>query len=97
MFIPGAESNPKTVATIGKTGFALIGAGGMGRRWFGALAKSKLCALAAVVDADQNKAAALTQRLKGCEALSDWRTVLEKPTVQAVVKPELEMIQQHLL
>lgn len=57
----------------------------MGRRWFGAIAKSKSFGLAIVVDANLGKAAALAQRAKDCEALSNWRLVAARPDIQAVV------------
>lgn len=73
------------MATTGKLKLALIGAGGMGRRWFGAITKSKECDLAAAVDADIKKAAALARQVNGCGVLSDWRLTLKMPSVQAVV------------
>ncbi len=73
------------MATTGKIKLALIGAGGMGRRWFGVITKLKLCDLVVVVDVDLKKATSLAQQIKGCEALSDWRLIFKKPEIQAVV------------
>lgn len=69
----------------GKLSLALIGAGGMGKRWAHAMKQVRGIAVRAVVDVDSAKAQALAGNFKGCESLQDWQGLLTRSDIDAVV------------
>lgn len=64
---------PKFKVQSPKIGIVLVGAGGMGKRWAGALQKTKGIIFSAVCDADEEKARAVAAEHGGCAVFSDWR------------------------
>ncbi len=70
---------------IGKISLALIGAGGMGKRWARALKQARGVTIRAIVDVDSARATALASNFKNCESLRDWQSLLTRPDIDAVV------------
>lgn len=68
-----------------KIGIALIGAGGIGKRYGNALKKSKEFKLLFVVDTDTTRAKSVADNHPGCEIFSDWRKLHTKKEVEAVI------------
>lgn len=68
-----------------KINLALIGAGGMGRRWALAVAKSSEFSLCVVVDKNIKIAKVLAEEIGNCEAITDYRKVLKQGDIQAVI------------
>ena len=62
----------------------LIGCGSVGRRRAGIVAADATARLAAVSDVDAGRAAALAGET-GAEAFADWRTLVERPDLDAVI------------
>lgn len=68
-----------------KINIALIGAGGMGKRWAHALGQAKDFAVRAVADVDVERAQGLAALFKKCDVLSDWKAVMKRADIDAVV------------
>jgi predicted dehydrogenase len=64
---------------------AHIGAGRMGRRWVGALAKSNLVTLTTIVDHGSGEAQKLVAQVPGCRATTDIKSVLQDSAVDALI------------
>lgn len=69
----------------GKISLALIGAGGMGKRWVHAMKHVYGVVVRAVVDVDSTRAKILAKNFKNCESLGNWRDVLLRQDIDAVV------------
>lgn len=69
----------------GKLSLALIGAGGMGKRWAHAMKHVQGVVVRAVVDVDSTRAKAFANNFKNCESLGDWRDILLRQDIDAVV------------
>lgn len=63
---------------------ALIGCGGRGMGLLG-VHNDPRCTIAAVCDVDQNRAAAAQARIGGGQAYSDFRRILDRPDIDAVL------------
>ena len=70
---------------IGKISLALIGAGGMGKRWAHAMKQVRGVAVRAIVDVDSARAKTLANNFKNCESLGDWHSILLRSDIDAVV------------
>jgi predicted dehydrogenase len=70
--------------TGNKLNFALCGAGGMGRRWAGVLARSKKATLRVVVDIDAGRALELAKQYNALSA-HDLNSVLNDPKIDAAL------------
>lgn len=64
---------------------ALIGAGGMGRRWAWAITQVPALSCRVVVDTDINRAEEVSRKFSDCAVSSDWKKVLRRPDIDAVV------------
>jgi predicted dehydrogenase len=62
----------------------LIGCGAVGRRRAGNVGADETARLAAVSDVDAERAAALASET-GAEAIADWRALVERPDIDAVI------------
>lgn len=69
----------------GKLSLALIGAGGMGKRWAHAMKQVHGVAVRAIVDVDSTRAKELANNFKNCESLDDWHDILARQDIDAVV------------
>jgi len=68
-----------------KIQIALIGAGGMGKRWARALGQAKDFAVRVVADVDVERAKSLAAHFKKCDVVADWRAVMNDKDIDAVV------------
>ncbi|MBI5728692.1 MAG: Gfo/Idh/MocA family oxidoreductase [Candidatus Magasanikbacteria bacterium] len=68
-----------------KIRIALIGAGGMGKRWARALTRARQFDVRAVVDVDRARAQQLAGLFKKCDGVVDWKVVLKRLDIDAVV------------
>lgn len=64
---------------------ALIGAGGMGSHWAEAIRRTAGLNLKAVADVRRSRREALASRFKNCEVESDWRAVVKRIGIHAVI------------
>ncbi len=64
---------------------ALIGAGGMGKRWAWAIRQTPQIHLTAVVDTDIKRAETVAQDFKGCHPSTNWKRTLERKDIQAAI------------
>lgn len=69
----------------GKISIALIGAGGIGKRWAHAISLVPAVKLVAVIDVDLVKAKTIADQFKNCAARSDWKEILNDKKIRAVV------------
>lgn len=69
-----------------KQSIALVGAGGMGKRWIGAIQKSPELVLSVVCDKDTVSAErALGDNVSGVLISNDWREIARSPSIDAVI------------
>ncbi len=68
-----------------KMNLALIGAGGMGKRWVMAATHSSDFTLRVIADKDINRAKELAIMLKNCEAAADYRNILKRDDIDTVI------------
>ena len=68
-----------------KIRIALIGAGGMGRRWAWAIGQLSGITCRAVSDVDIRKAKEVAQRLQDCEATADWKKALRRSDIDVAM------------
>ncbi len=64
---------------------ALIGAGGMGKRWVKAIQKVEKVNLVKIIDADLSRAQALAKDFPGCIALSEWQSSMKDKEIDVVL------------
>jgi predicted dehydrogenase len=68
-----------------KLKLVLIGAGGIGKQWASGIKRSDTVELAAVVDADIERAKALATEYGSCPSFTDWTWVAEVPGVDGAI------------
>jgi len=68
-----------------KIRIALIGAGGMGKRWAHALGQAKDFVVRVVADVNVERAKSLAVFFKKCDIIADWRAVMKNKNIDAVV------------
>ena len=68
-----------------KLNLALIGAGGMGKRWARVVSQSRNAALVAIVDKDLAKAETLAKQIPNCRPFARWQKVVTDQSVSALI------------
>src|SRR3989344_2183226 len=72
-------------STNKKLGVALVGVGGMGRRWLSAVQNTSAVALRFVCDKDIESAQKIAGGISGCRASDDWERVADSPDIDVAI------------
>ena len=72
-------------STNKKLGVALVGVGGMGRRWLSAVQNTGAVALRFVCDKDIESAQKIAGGISGCRASDDWERVADSPDIDVAI------------